>query len=337
VANPEFPSDLSVAANGEFVVVWGRGDAYCPQICTLGYVSGRRLSAQGTPLGDQFEVSAPPGSLVTGYSTVASHPGGEFVVVWFDSGLFGRRFSAQAVPQGGIFAIAPGRPDVAEPAVAAQASGEFLVTWSEYEPGGGYDLRAQRFAADATPSGTELVLAGPRSDRISNDLATEPDGDFLVAWTTLQSPGSSVQVEAARFLADGTPVGAAFTVNTYSAQSQHFPRLHRESSGGFVVAWTSTGSPGDDASGWSVQARRLAADGTPLGPQFQVNSYTTGHQTVGAVGSAPNGDLVFVWGSQGSFGDDDSLTSVQVRRFRTPFFVDGFESGDTGRWSLASP
>ena len=102
------------------------------------------------------------------------------------------------------------------------------------------------------------------------------------------------------------------------------------------MTWTSQGSAGSDSDGSSVQARLYRADATPLGAEFQVNTYTTSVQNSVAVASDPHGDLVVVWQSNGSAGSDTDSSSIQARRF-DGLFRDGFESADTSRWSATQP
>ena len=85
--------------------------------------------------------------------------------------------------------------------------------------------------------------------------------------------------------------------------------------GSFVVVWNSYGSSGSDSSAWSVQGQRITADGSLLGSQFQVNSYTTGYQRNPWVAAAPDGRFVVVWRSNGSAGTDTSDYSIQAQRF----------------------
>ena len=53
----------------------------------------------------------------------------------------------------------------------------------------------------------------------------------------------------------------------------------------------------------------------PVGPEFQVNSYTTGGQLVPAVARDAVGNFVVVWQSFGSSGGDTALDSVQGQRY----------------------
>ncbi len=90
--------------------------------------------------------------------------------------------------------------------------------------------------------------------------------------------------------------------------------------GNFVVVWQSQGgSGGTDTSRSSIQAQRYAADGTPRGGEFQVNTYTSDDQRYAAIAAEPDGDFVVVWTSYGSAGTDNdphpNNRSVQGQRY----------------------
>jgi hypothetical protein len=61
--------------------------------------------------------------------------------------------------------------------------------------------------------------------------------------------------------------------------------------------------------------RAAAGQPSPQGREWQVNSYTTGPQSVAAVSSDLLGNVVVVWQSLGSGQGDTSLTSVQAQRY----------------------
>ena len=113
-------------------------------------------------------------------------------------------------------------------------------------------------------------------------------------------------------------LGDPLQVNTYTTGGQSFPRVATFDDGGFVVVWQSDGSTGDDQDETSVQARRFAADGTPLAGEMQVNVATTAQQSSPAV--AVSGDqILVVWagpdgGATGGLGLD---FGVQGRLFTT--------------------
>ena len=47
--------------------------------------------------------------------------------------------------------------------------------------------------------------------------------------------------------------------------------------GGFVVTWSSAGQ---DGSGLGIYGQRYAADGTPVGSEFRVNTYTPATRSI---------------------------------------------------------
>jgi hypothetical protein len=79
--------------------------------------------------------------------------------------------------------------------------------------------------------------------------------------------------------------------------------------GSFVVVWQRhAGGP----EGWDIAGRVYNRAGTPLGPEFVVNTTTAGCQRRPAVAADRAGNFVVVWESE---GQDGSGTGVVARRF----------------------
>jgi hypothetical protein len=140
---------------------------------------------------------------------------------------------------------------------------------------------------------------------------------FLAALAALEFAG------AASARAQG-PVGGEFQVNVYTTAYQTSPSVAVGGPGSFVVVWRSDGSTGTDASGASIQGRRFAADGTALGGDFQVNTYTTGMQERPAVAMDALGNFVVAWSSDGSNGYVPDAQDIRARRFG----ANGVPAGD---------
>lgn len=110
-------------------------------------------------------------------------------------------------------------------------------------------------------------------------------------------------------LASAAPprAGGEFAVNTYAANHQRFPDVAADASGRFVIVWESVGQDGD---GGGIFGQRFRADGTPLGGEFQVNTYTADNQFTPQVAASAAGNFAVVWTSangqdgsgQGIFG-----------------------------------
>lgn len=344
---------VAMNSGGEFVVVWNSdpaaGDTYWS-------IEAQRYAASGTPIGGQFQVNAETLNRQD-KAAVGAAADGRFVVVWESRGssgsdtelmsIQGQRFAADATPQGGQFQVnsyTMGQQLL--PAVALAPSGSFVTVWQSTGSNGDdtseTSIQGQRYNATGTPLGGEFqVNSYTTGEQVLPAIAVAPSGDFLVAWQSEDSPGddtSSSSIQGRRYTALGMPVGDQFQVNAYTTSSQVRPSVSADPTGQFVVTWQSSTSPDNDSSSTSIQGQRIAFDGEFIGDQFQINSYTTSSQSAPAVAADPNGGFAVVWDSATSGGTDSSGRSIQGQRYLpTLIFTDGFESGDTSRWSTTVP
>jgi hypothetical protein len=347
--------DLAVLQGGSFVVVWESVGSYGSDDDGVS-IQAQRYDAGGNPLGGQFQVNT-----YTTYDqfspSVAADGSAGFIVVWSSGSDFGggpdgselavegQRFDASGQPLGGEFQVNTYTPFKQwYPAVAAGGGG-FVVAWQSQGSSGTdtsfNSIHAQRFDPSGNPQGSEFqVNSYTTRGQSYPSVAMQSSGDFVVVWKsgdyTGGPDGSDSSVEGQRFDPNGGTLGGEFQANTYTTNFQEWPRALGTPDGGFLVAWDSFGSFGSDSSGYSVQARRFAADGAPAGTEFQVNGYTTSTQMEPALAADAHGNFVVAWTSFGSSGTDSDYASVQAQRFDA-LFRDGFESGDAGRWSTVSP
>lgn len=296
-------------------------------------VAGTVAPAQEpVPQGGEFQVN----SYTTGRqwrANVAADAGGDFVVVWFSAGSDGaddfgsiqaQRFEANANPKGTEFQVNTYTTDSQEwPALAVGPEGDFVVVWESIGSYGtdtsGDSIQAQRYDDSGTPVGGELqVNSFTTNNQRLPSVASDAGGNFVVAWESNGSKGSdtdSYSVQARRYDDSGTPTGDQFQVNTYTRMWQQEPAVAFDGQGDFVVAWESTGSNGTDSDGFSIQAKRFNDNGTPASGEFQVNSYTTGHQYTAAVAADGQGNFVVAWEAWAFNGTDTDGFSIRARRF----------------------
>jgi len=256
----------------------------------------------------------------------------DFMVVWETTFLGppeetlvrGRRMSARAVLLTGPFDVVGGVLSYPrDPRVAALPSARVIVVWVDDSSSGtddsGTSIQAGYFSIDGSPLGPPFqVNTTILGDQTMPDVASATDGRFVVTWESESSSGSDASgtsVQLRRFDADGLPIGSDEQVNTYANSDQRNPRVACPGDGSFVFVWDSEGSGGNDDSSLSIQGRIFGADGTPLGTDFQVNSYIDSTQDEPAVAAMADGSFEVVWSSDGSPGDDDSYRSVQGQAF----------------------
>jgi len=289
--------------------------------------------AEGTPRAEEMQINWYTTSFQA-FPSVAVDEKGEFVVTWTSWGSFGNDTSYTGVQAGWLFrygmfdskqlqvnTYTTWMQSLSEVAVAP--GGETVVTWSSLGSDGSdddsYSVQARRYNGSGGELGAPFQVNGYTTDRqCCSAVAVTPSGEFIVAWASNGSDGdddSNSSVQARRYDADGTPLGAELQVNTFTTGDQGSAAVAADPSGGFVVAWASAASGGTDTDSTSVHARRFDASGLPLGAGFQINDFTTGPQGRPRVATAPDGGFVAVWESVGSAGGDSDSSSIQARMF----------------------
>ena len=100
------------------------------------------------------------------------------------------------------------------------------------------------------------------------------------------------------------PVGSEFQVNTYTTADQFQADVCKAPDGRFVVVFQSAGNDGDE---YGVFGQRYASDGSTLGTEFQINTYTRGEQAGPQVCCDAGGNFVVTWESIGQDGSGDGI------------------------------
>ena len=260
--------------------------------------------AQIDPAGGEFSVNTyTMGQQVL--PNVTHTADGQFVVVWTSygpdgsaGGVVGQRFDAGGTTLGQEFLVnAYTTGAQTEASVGADDDGRFVVVWTAAsdQDGDGLGIFGQRFSAAGGTLGDEFqVNTGTNGNQQTPDVAVLGDGSFISTWQS--GDGGGMGISARRFNPSGVALGNNFRVNSATAYNQILPAISAADDGSFVVVFASYGAddPADTATS-GVFARRFAADGSPLGDDFQVNTYTTGEQTFPDVGVQPGGSFVVAW------------------------------------------
>ena len=89
-------------------------------------------------------------------------------------------------------------------------------------------------------------------------VASDDEGDFVIAWTGEGQDGSSTGVFAQRFASDGSFAGTEFQVNSYTPLNQSAPSVGSDDSGDLLVVWS---SEKQDGSYSGVSGQRFDSDG----------------------------------------------------------------------------
>jgi hypothetical protein len=225
---------------------------------------------------------------------------GGFVVTWEGEGqgdpkgIYGRVFDASGTPVGSEFRVNTYTNETqANPSAAGLPEGGFVVTWEGEGQGDPKGIFGRVFDASGTPVGSEFrVNTYTTKTQANPSAAALSGGGFVVTWQSDGQDGSGYGVYGQIFTGSGNPTGNEFPVNTYTNSSQGWPSVAGSSGGGFVVTWHSREQDGSD---YGVYGQIFNSSGNKTGPEFPVNTYTTGSQYYPSAAALSGGGFVVTW------------------------------------------
>jgi hypothetical protein len=212
-------------------------------------------------------------------------------------GVFARQFYFDGTPRCDEFQVNTTWMNWQDnPYIAAFDNGDFIVVWESYmQDGHGYGVYGQRYTLDCQPIGTEFqintITKGNQGDLPIVD--TDAQGNFVVTWASGMEINTS-DIYARYYDSSGQPVGEEFRVNTYLPNAQVRPHVAMNDNGDFVIVWQSDEQDGSER---GVYGQRYASDCTPVGEEFQINTFTFEAQQGTHATMFPSGGFAVTWSS----------------------------------------
>ena len=261
-------------------------------------VYGQRFSLQGAPLGPRFRVNATTDHFQR-RPAVAVRPNGVVVVwehAWKSSardsvGVYARTFTRRGEAAGSEMRIDAGQSkEVWNPAVAANASGDFLIAWESGDvlaP----NVLARIFDRDGEPVGPRFVAnpTTPGRQRRPAVLATK-DGDFLVAWQSYLRDSPVHGILGQLYSPAGQRIGSELQISKGAGQVQISPALALLPSGNIVVAWM------DWVGTLPIGVYAVVIDETgPIGEEILVSEERLFPQYQISIAAGPSGEVLATW------------------------------------------
>jgi hypothetical protein len=165
----------------------------------------------------------------------------------------------------------------------------------------------RRMLLSLSPAGPEFrVNTFTTNTQGDPAIAADGDGDFVVAWQSIQEGTGGPGIFAQRYNASGVPQGGELHVNTFTPSTQANPAIAMDADGDFIVAWSST-----DAVNGGVRAQRFNAAGVPQGTEFGVAPSAGQGAGQPAVGMDVAGNFVVAY----SANEGASGVNILVRRY----------------------
>lgn len=314
--------DLRVNASSGFDQIWGRvarGQAGFTFTWSAGQdVWMRRYDLALDPLGSDvqvngtltFDIQDEPEVAYSGFDTT--------LVAWSDRaahdgqlmGIFGRVYAANGAPLGPEFQInQAGAASQWRPLIAPMPAG-FVVAFSGDWDG---DSFFRILDQNGVPQGGDVRVNDWEIDaQVDPAPAVNRFGTIFIAFVDFSghgSVGSGLNLYGRTFSSTGVPQQPQeFAITTTTGNGdQREPRVGADAFGRFVVVWE---DQTHDGSGYGIFARRYDASIAPLGPEFQVNSTTSGNQRSATVAVQRDGGFLVSW-----LDSSAGAARIRARRF----------------------
>ncbi len=136
-------------------------------------------------------------------------------------------------------------------------------------------------------------------------LGSDDENRMLVAWDSRRQQEGRYGVYGRFADMSGRPLGDEFPINEHVQGHQKNPSVATDPTGGYWVAWTSTGQDGHAG---GIVARRFKDN--QWQPEIAVNERRSGHQEQPALAINDDGDGLVVWLSESSDGYQLALRSL---------------------------
>ena len=309
--------DIAGLSDGGFVVTWHSrhqdGDDQG--------IFGQRFDASGNKSGAEFQVNTHTTSFQQ-YSAVTSLTDGGFVVTWHDDsghdgsgyGVFGQRYSSSGSATGSQFQINSTTASTqAYPSISSLSGGGFVATWTDYsgEDGSEKGIFGQRYDASGNKVASEFQINTHTSgDQSWSDIASLPNGGFVVTWSSSGQDANGEGVYAQRYNASGEKDGTEFRVNTYQTGNEMHSEVTALNDGGYVVTWYS--DTHTDDTNYGIHGQRFDASGAAVGSQFLVNTDKSNAQQYPEIAPLADSGFVLAWQS---YTQDGSGYGIYAQRF----------------------
>ena len=183
----------------------------------------------------------------------------------------------------------------ANPAIAQDADGNFVIIWSSYFTGDrSNEILCQRFDPNCIAIGDEFQINTTTSgNQTEPSVATDAAGNFVVVWHGPESESKKDEnIFAQRFDPNGQTIGDELLVNSYTQGKQKYPKVAMNMDGAFIIVWESEKLNADkDISVASCQL--FDVNGLFVGDEFDVNSPADCRYPDVAMDA--NGNFAIVW------------------------------------------
>jgi len=249
----------------KFMVVWESKDG--PGFHDIG-VYGQLFDGNANKIGDEFQIDTYTISRQEDPS-IARLNDGKLIVVWKSTGTSGQFYDANGNPVLSELTLSDWMNG---PDVAALENGNFVVVYMAAD-GWLNGISGQLFNPDGDKIGNEFqVNTYTTNEQVTPSITALRDDEFVIMWESTDQDGDRDGIYGQLLRANGTKIGDEFRVNTHTIDRQYRASGTKISNDKFLATWY---SENQDVSGSSIYGQYFYVNGTKIGGEFPVSSYST--------------------------------------------------------------
>jgi len=228
-----------------------------PEKEALPALNGQVYDLSGIPVGPEVEIYESPAGVYPRNPAVARDGRGNFVVAWEErtepdtpARIYAKRLSSSGTSLGPAFEVseAPGF-DQLRPAVGADSTGRFLITWTERSltTTRSY-IRGQAFDANEFPVGNVVEIGSQGGYEVdASHAGCSMAGDCVVAWERVDETTHEPALRGQRVSVAGALDGVPYQINESPAGDLWLLYVGVAADGASEVRWEVIDTDGESA------------------------------------------------------------------------------------------
>ncbi len=316
--NQQTPNVIALP-DGGYVTVWNSTNGSSSE-----GIYFQQFDSQGQAAGQETLVSDDKGPLFqyNRMPSIALLEKGGWVIAWQANdgdftGIYAKQYDINGNAVGNQIAVnAFVTGSQTNPLVTGLDNGGWVVEWSGANSTDTSGVIQRIF----DENGQTVGALNPAMDLSVNTFTTGTQylpeitklttGGWVSTWISLtQDPDGSSGVYQQVYSSAGVPVGPETRVHTFTTGSQAAAHTVAVADGGWVVVWQTNLLDGDKI---GVFAQAFDKNGGPVGAETQVNTFTTGIQSLPVIAALEDGGWVVCWQS---FAQDGDSNGVYLQRY----------------------
>ena len=293
-------------ADGSFWVFWTRERAYLKSVpfhetrtVLQQDIRARHFDRQGQGLGDTIIVGeGAPG--LQSKPRVARTSTGMIAVVWQSDdqvagstagdGVFARILNASGSPLGAAFRVNPADQAGGNPALAADNDGRVLIAWDATD-GSKNGVYSRLYSAQGRSLGDTQRVNTTTAGRQEHPTVANLGREFLVLWHGATGERLRTRIYGQRLDSAGARIGGEIPISFGALEYEYDPAVVATPNGTYFAAWMLW----DSSFPRALRGRELAADGSLLGIEINVNTFRMDAQYRSSLAVDTNDGILAVW------------------------------------------